>query len=87
MKVQKIVLFSGRSAAAHTRGGGLVKTLLLIGTAVLLMATSASAQSSGPGLGFWGSGGGFGVRYPVYTHSGDPDAERRLAISLLCGAR
>src|SRR5262249_29217319 len=31
----------------------LVKKLLLIGTAVLLMATSASAQSSGPGMGLY----------------------------------
>jgi len=33
-----------------------MKKLLLIGTAVLLMATSASAQSSGPG----GYGSAFG---------------------------
>jgi len=34
-----------------------VKKLLLIGTAVLLMATSASAQSTSPAAGFFGGGG------------------------------
>jgi len=41
-----------------------VKKLFLIGTAVLLMATSASAQSSGPGgygSAFGGGVTGFGV--------------------------
>ena len=36
-----------------------MKRLFLISVAALLMATSASAQSSGPGMGFFG-GGGFG---------------------------
>jgi hypothetical protein len=34
-----------------------MKKLLLAGTTVLLMATSASAQSSGRGMGFYGGGG------------------------------
>jgi hypothetical protein len=49
-----------------------MRKLILIGTVVLLTATSASAQSSGPMLGMWGNnvgGGGFGVRYPVCTRT------------------
>jgi hypothetical protein len=43
-------------------GETLVKKLLPAGTSVLLMATSASAQSTSPTAGFFGGGGGY---YPV----------------------
>ena len=48
MKVQKIVLFSGRSAAAHTRGGGMPGSTRLRPAAIaafLLFALGAGAQA------------------------------------------
>jgi hypothetical protein len=52
-----------------------MRKVMLAAVAIALSTIAASAQSSGPGLGFWGSGGGMSPQAFHYWYGGRSPAQ------------